>query len=533
MTIASDMGVLTLLSLLQALRAEERSKGKQGPPGPPGGTPEADAHTQTAPETAAAVPGSGVEPGSTKALPTPSPTSAPVAEPGNLPSMAPWTGTTTQAPVPANLPPFPGPGWVADAPVTSAVGDRAKYWGPQLWNYGTKTIVKPFVQEQFGGRWLSFVAAWHPGDKGAQTFMAVEAWRLATAQPVQETGPAKAPTTPPPSTQVVSLPPPADVMPYPGPGAWQNNSAYIQRVQTALTWVAWKLSDPTLDPHGVDGVMGPNSKNAVLAFQHRYQLTADGMAGKEVASFLDDVVHGLGGKISGAIAPPLRGRHPRGKHPSRKAHRPPRGLRPAAPAKRAAKKKPHVTPGQRMAAAKAAKTSAPPGGGGGDGGGGGGGPMPSVMPSDMGPDMGPDMSSDMTPELADTLYPDDQDPNGGYGYDVVEDQPDEGLDDGAPEDGSDVSGTPIAPLQYGAWYHGRLFADLADHEWTANEVARLLAQSGWTKVTAQWGPYEDEYQFTGQWLGPAGVDHVVHPDEPGLVYAEWPTIARRRMQRAS
>src|SRR5208337_2234419 len=119
-------------------------------------------------------------------VPTIVPSSAPTAAPGGTPSMAPWTGTTAQAPVPANLPPFPGPGWTPDTPVSSAIANRATYWNPQLWNFGSKVIVKPFVQEQFGGRWLTFVAAWHPGDKGPQTFMATECWRLASSLPVAD-----------------------------------------------------------------------------------------------------------------------------------------------------------------------------------------------------------------------------------------------------------------------------------------------------------------------------------------------------------
>jgi len=99
--------------------------------------------------------------------------------------------------VPSGLPPFPGDGWTADTPVSQAVADRATYWNPQLWDFPTKRIVRPFVIEQFGGRWIAFRAAWHPGSSGPQTFMATEAYRLATAQPVQPS-----PVAPPPSPAI-------------------------------------------------------------------------------------------------------------------------------------------------------------------------------------------------------------------------------------------------------------------------------------------------------------------------------------------
>src|SRR5208282_3752380 len=217
-----------------------------------------------------------------------------------------------------NLPPFPGPGWTPDTPVASAITNRATYWNPQLWNFGSKVIVKPYVQEQFGGRWLTFVAAWHPGDKGPQTFMATECWRLASSLPVADPAsvtPQNAPvpvataqmgpvTFQPNASLPAALPVPAQVEPYPGPGAWQSNSVYIQRYQTALTWLAWKLATPELDPGGIDGVCGANTKAAVVAFQGVAGVTQDGECGAGTASALDAKVTALttGAAGSGAVS---------------------------------------------------------------------------------------------------------------------------------------------------------------------------------------------------------------------------------------
>jgi hypothetical protein len=115
------------------------------------------------------------------------------AVPGATPAAAPQTTV-----VPASLPPFPGPGWIACATTPDIVA-RAQYWNPQLWSFATRTIIKPSVTEQYGGRWVTFKAAWHPGDQGAQTYMATEAYCLASAQVAPVT---PAAGTPAPGTYV-------------------------------------------------------------------------------------------------------------------------------------------------------------------------------------------------------------------------------------------------------------------------------------------------------------------------------------------
>lgn len=106
----------------------------------------------------------------------PSPGRAPVPPPRRVvPPIKPWPTPVK----PATLPPFPGPGWQA-CQVTPAISARAKYWNPLLWNFATKTIVKPFAQEQVGGQWMTFAAAWHnnPSTGAPHAMMATEAWCL-------------------------------------------------------------------------------------------------------------------------------------------------------------------------------------------------------------------------------------------------------------------------------------------------------------------------------------------------------------------
>jgi|HubBroStandDraft_3_1064219.scaffolds.fasta_scaffold00119_16 peptidoglycan hydrolase-like protein with peptidoglycan-binding domain len=222
---------------------------------------------------------------------TPPPVTTATAPPGTAAPMPAWGGA--QTPVPATLPSFPGTGWVPDLPLSEAVTNRAAFWNPQLWDVTKKTIVKPMVQEQFGGRWLTFVAAWHPGKDGPQTFMATEAWRLATDQPLpQAPVPVIAPPAPvSPATPGAPVTPtmPGALGPEPVKGAWKTSAAWILKYQTALTFLSKSKSKPAWDPKGVDGKFGPNTQAAVLAFQkdHPTNLKADGQCGTQTAASID------------------------------------------------------------------------------------------------------------------------------------------------------------------------------------------------------------------------------------------------------
>jgi hypothetical protein len=79
--------------------------------------------------------------------------------------------------VPATLPPFPSAGWVPEA-ASPEVQARALYWNPKLWNLARGRVARPFVTEQFGGRWLTFAPTVpQPG------VMAVSVYRLAPPIP--------------------------------------------------------------------------------------------------------------------------------------------------------------------------------------------------------------------------------------------------------------------------------------------------------------------------------------------------------------
>lgn len=301
MTDPAAMGILALLSLLsQQQRSEPPPQGPPGPPGPP-------------------APYAG--PG---AMPAPAP--APMLPPGVGPPLPPWPA----APVPASLPPFPGPGWIPDTPVTPAVVARAQYWNPLLWDYPSKSIRKPYAQEQLGGQWVTFAAAWHPGDKGPQTYMSTEAWRLATAPPVAlpSATPGPVPTVPPyPGAPPAAPPAPADVPagpplglmlppapigPSPGTGAWQTNKQFITRYQTSLTYLAHVLGHPAWDTGGIDGRFGPKTGAAVTAFQRDNHLTPiDGKVGTVTSSAIDALVgaRGAAPPIPVSVGPPAAPAH--------------------------------------------------------------------------------------------------------------------------------------------------------------------------------------------------------------------------------
>lgn len=273
--------------------------------------------------------GGGAAPPAPDLPPPPPPPPGPVPEPLRPlpvqpgPVMPPWPGPVT----PSTLPPFPGPGWVYDEPVSQAVIARAQYWNPKLWNYTSKTVVRPFVQEQFGGRWLTFKAAWHPGDKGPQTYMSTEAFRLASAAPIAPSPQTPSAVMPPPAPGELVAPalvvpvsapqaapqaalpaavvPPADVPvvapiappppipPYPGPGAYKTNAGYILAYQKVLAYLAARDKHPAWSPGGLDGRYGALTSAGVKAFQGSNGISPqDGAMGAATASVANAILTG-------------------------------------------------------------------------------------------------------------------------------------------------------------------------------------------------------------------------------------------------
>jgi peptidoglycan hydrolase-like protein with peptidoglycan-binding domain len=165
--------ILAFLALL--MQGQDPQSGPPGPPGPP------------APPPPGPFPGPppipGVDPGLS---PAPSPVMPAAPHLPTPPPMPPWPSS----PTPGTLPPFPSSGWCPDTPVSPAIAARAAYWNPLLWNYGTKTIAKPYVQENIGGQWVTFAAQWHPDSGGTPNqLMATEAWRLCSAPPIAPVAP--------------------------------------------------------------------------------------------------------------------------------------------------------------------------------------------------------------------------------------------------------------------------------------------------------------------------------------------------------
>lgn len=195
-------GLLALFGFLELLSSDGKKKGAPSTTQPPGrGRPHPPRPTSHAPTTSPSTPTppaphtapaptapfqqTSVEP-SPMPVPgyTPPPTPA-VPAPEAAPPTPTAPATPWPSPAPASLPSFPGTGWVASQ-TTPDVVERAQYWNKQLWDFRSKTIRKPFVQELFGGRWITFKAAWHPGDKGAHTFMSTEAYVLRGSPTAQQ-----------------------------------------------------------------------------------------------------------------------------------------------------------------------------------------------------------------------------------------------------------------------------------------------------------------------------------------------------------
>ena len=206
----------------------------------------------------------------------------PGPRPGPRPVIEPIKPGPWPTPVkPATLPPFPGPGWTSCA-TTPAIIARAQYWNPLLWNYATQSIRRANAQEQLGGQWVTFAAAWHPDSSGTpHKLMATEAWCLSSGP---QPGPLPAPPPPGPLNSVNA------VGPEPALGAWQNDRAYIGRYQAALTLLSFTHNKPAWNTHGVDGGFGPHTKAAVSAFQVDAGLPVDGEVGSQTSSAIDSML---------------------------------------------------------------------------------------------------------------------------------------------------------------------------------------------------------------------------------------------------
>lgn len=192
--------------------------------------------------------------------PAPKPVPVPVAVPVAVPTAAPpppivvpkepAAPTTIPWPqvVPAGLPPFPGSGWVPDSPPGAGVATRAAQLLPELWSHGEGT----HKTEQTAGRWITYRATRMGTKKG------VVAYKLAStaATPTPKVVPAS--TAPPVVTPKSPL-----SLPTLRRGSRGSDVVTLQK-RLGIT---------------SDGIFGPGTQAAVIAYQRSHSLVPDGIVG--------------------------------------------------------------------------------------------------------------------------------------------------------------------------------------------------------------------------------------------------------------
>jgi peptidoglycan hydrolase-like protein with peptidoglycan-binding domain len=170
----------------------------------------------------------------------------------------------------------------ADQPLYKAFQAAARLTADGYPGTGTMTALASVLQGMGVPMAPVRVYPWHskPGMTGYDGVNAptVAEWTGAAPPPV-------VPPVVPPGAP--SMQKPGPVSPYPGPGAWQTNGAYIARYQRALTYLSQAMAQPAWNTQGVDSHFGPHTQAAVTAFQVANGLSADGKAGADTAAAID------------------------------------------------------------------------------------------------------------------------------------------------------------------------------------------------------------------------------------------------------
>lgn len=199
-------------------------------------------------------PGSPQQPPPTAALPPPS------APPAAQQAAAKAQQKAQQQPqpwpqvMPAGLPPFPS-GWQADNPPPPAVVNRAWQLLAELWKSGQPGAIKT---EQTAGRWITYQAQLHAGNKKGVTAYRLKGAMAPTSSPANSPAPILQANTAPVSSAVLRQ--------GSGMGALASQAPAVKAVQQKLGVAA-------------DGKFGAGTKTAVINFQKKNGLTADGVVG--------------------------------------------------------------------------------------------------------------------------------------------------------------------------------------------------------------------------------------------------------------
>jgi hypothetical protein len=168
--------------------------------------------------------------------------------------------------LPGDLPPFPA-GWAPASPVTSAMVTRAFQLLPTLWTRGAGS----WTAEKTGAQWVVYQAQQMGEKRGVVVFTpklgAVTV--KPTAAPAQRP-PQQSPGVVPVSTTRPAAAPAAPASRYP---TLRLTSPYTKG--PSVVWLQQQLKI------SADGTFGPATQKAVIAYQARNGLTADGIVGPQ------------------------------------------------------------------------------------------------------------------------------------------------------------------------------------------------------------------------------------------------------------
>lgn len=199
----------------------------------------------------------------------PAPTTRPTTGPTTAPAPTPSTPPPWPQVVPAGLPPFPGPGWRAANPPTSAMVSRAWQLLPTLWQSGAGT----WKVEKTGDRWVVYQATQMEDKRGVVAYVTDAASSPAPASSSAEQRPTVIPVSKPVQPTAAANAAAAQAAPAPTSSMPTLKLATPRATGPSVVWLQQRLGLPA------DGIFGPATQTAVKAFQSSKGLKADGIVG--------------------------------------------------------------------------------------------------------------------------------------------------------------------------------------------------------------------------------------------------------------